>query len=93
MKAADTIDTARIDLPLGKLCLAGINLIWPGGDRRQGRLACCPLLWLLLIEQDVMERDRRRFECHLAEARRPSRKTLEALDFAVWPAPFSRSQG
>lgn len=53
-------------------------------DRRQGRLAGCALL-AALAEQELADRGQRRFSRHLAEARLPPGKTLDAFEFDAVP--------
>ncbi len=86
MNAADPIDTARLALLLDELRLPAIKHIWAGvrRARRQGRLARRALPGRL-AEHEIAERDRRRIERHLAEARLPPGKTLDSFDFDAVP--------
>jgi DNA replication protein DnaC len=64
--------TAASCRPVGPADLAALadNERWP---------AACFVA--ALAERETTERGRRRLECHLAEARLPSGKTLDAFDF------------
>jgi DNA replication protein DnaC len=87
MKAIDTIDAARIDLLLGELRLPGIKLIWAALAETSDKEGWPAARFLAaLAEQEMVERGRRRFECHLEEARLPPGKTLDAFDFADFAA-------
>src|SRR5579884_3926047 len=68
MKAADPIDTARVELLLAELRLPAVKQIWAA-----------------LAGHEMAERARRRIERHLAEARLPPGKTLDAFDFEAVP--------
>src|SRR5580698_6694239 len=86
MKSANAIDTARVELLLAELRLPAIKLVWPdiaGQADKEGWPAARFLA--ALAEHELAERDRRRIERHLAEARLPVGKTLASFDFAAVP--------
>ena len=86
MAATDPVDAARLGLLLGDLRLPAIKHIWPGfAERadREGWPAACFLA--ALAEHEIAERARRRIERHLAEARLPPGKSLDAFDFDAVP--------
>ena len=71
MKAANAIDAARVELLLAELRLPAVKRVWAD-------LAA-------LAEHEVAERDRRRIERHLADARLLPGKTLDSFDFDAVP--------
>jgi DNA replication protein DnaC len=80
MRTTDPGDAARIALLLAELRLPAIKQVWPSlatqADKEgwpAGRFLAA------LAEHEVAERTRRRLERHLAEARLPPGKTLEAV--------------
>jgi DNA replication protein DnaC len=80
------IDAARVKLLLGQLRLPAIALAWPDLAATADQEGWPAARFLAaLAEVEVAERDRRRFERHLAEARLPSGKTLDNFDFAAVP--------
>jgi len=86
MKAADPIDTARVELLLAELRLPAVKQIWAalaGQADKEGWPAARFLA--ALAEHEMAERARRRIERHLAEARLPPGKTLDAFDFEAVP--------
>src|ERR1700674_3189938 len=86
MKTTDKIDAARIDLLLGELRLPGIKLIWAALAQTADKEGWPAARFLAaLVEQEMVERRRRRFERHLEEARLPPGKTLDAFDFDAVP--------
>ena len=86
MNASDKIDAARIDLMLGELRLPGIKLVWAALAATADKEGWPAARFLAaLAEQEMVERNRRRFERHLEEARLPPGKTLDAFDFAAVP--------
>ena len=86
MKATDKIDAARIDLLLGELRLPGIKLIWAALAATADKEGWPAARFLAaLAEQEMVERNRRRFERHLEEARLPPGKTLDTFDFTAVP--------
>jgi DNA replication protein DnaC len=86
MRTPDPGDAARIELLLAELRLPAIKLVWASlavqADKEgwpAGRFLAA------LAEHEITERSRRRLERHLAEARLPPGKTLDAFDFEGVP--------
>jgi DNA replication protein DnaC len=92
MSASDKIDAARIELMLGELRLPGIKLAWTALAATADKEGWPAARFLAALgEQEMAERNRRRFERHLDEARLPAGKTLDAFDFAAVPT-ISKAQ-
>ena len=86
MNATDPIDTARLSLALGDLRLPAIKVIWPDfADRADKEGWPAARFLAALTEHEIAERDRRRIERHLVDARLPVGKTLESFDFDTVP--------
>jgi DNA replication protein DnaC len=86
MNAIDKIDAARIQLMLGELRLPGIKSIWAALAATADKEGWPAARFLAALgEQEMAERNRRRFERHLGEARLPPGKTLDTFDFAAVP--------
>ena len=86
MSASDKIDAARIELILGELRLPGAKLAWAALAATADKEGWPAARFLAALgEQELAERNRRRFERHLNEARLPPGKTLDAFDFAAVP--------
>jgi DNA replication protein DnaC len=86
MTATDPVDAARLGLLLGDLRLPAIKHIWPGFAERADREGWPAARFLAaLAEHEIAERARRRIERHLAEARLPPGKSLDAFDFDAVP--------
>src|ERR1700734_2964259 len=86
MKAPHKIHAARVDLLLGELRLPGIKLIWAALATTADKEGWPAARFLAaLAEQEMVERNRRRFERHLEEARLPPGKTLDSFDFTAVP--------
>jgi DNA replication protein DnaC len=86
MKPTDAIDTARVELLLTELRLPGIKPIWADLAAQADKEGWPAARFLaVLAEHEMVERDRRRIERHLAEARLPAGKTLDAFDFEAVP--------
>ena len=86
MKAADPIDTARVELLLSELRLPAVKQVWAalaGQSDKEGWPAARFLA--ALAEHEMAERGRRRIERHLAEARLPPGKTIDTFDFEAVP--------
>jgi DNA replication protein DnaC len=85
---SDTIkvDTARLPLLLRELRLPTIAAMWQGFTERADREGW-PAARLLatLTELELAERDQRRIQRHLLEARLPPGKTLDSFDFTAVP--------
>lgn len=86
MKDTTAIDAARVELLLTELRLPGIKQLWPKlaeqADKEGWPAARC---LASLMEHEIADRGRRRIERHLAEARLPVSKTLDAFDFTAVP--------
>ncbi|HUA56843.1 MAG TPA: IS21-like element helper ATPase IstB [Candidatus Sulfotelmatobacter sp.] len=80
------IDAQRLSLILHDLRLPAIKLVWPEFVARADKESW-PGARLLaaLAEHEIAERDRRRIERHLAEARLPPGKTLDSFAFEAIP--------
>lgn len=92
MKTTDPIDTARVELLLGELRLPAIKLIWPTLAAQADKEGWPAARFLAaLAEHEMVERDRRRAERHLNEARLPPGKTIDTFDFDAVPM-VSRAQ-
>ena len=85
---SDTIkvDIARLPLLLRELRLPTIAAMWQGFTERADREGW-PAARLLatLTELELAERDQRRIQRHLLEARLPPGKTLDSFDFTAVP--------
>lgn len=81
-----SIDTQRLTLILNDLRLPAIKRDWPGFAARADKEGW-PAARLLaaLAEHEVAERDRRRIERHLIEARLPPGKTIDGFAFEAVP--------
>lgn len=86
MTRETSIDTARLDLILNELRLPAIRRFWPqfaeAADKEGWPAA---RLLAALAEHELAERDRRRIERHLTEARLPPGKTIDSFDFDAVP--------
>jgi DNA replication protein DnaC len=91
-KQYQAIDAQRLSLILNDLRLPAIKLAWPDFAERADKEGW-PAARLLaaLAEHEIAERDRRRIERHLSEARLPPGKTLESFTFDAVPM-ISRAQ-
>jgi len=86
MNATVKIDAARVELLLSELRLPGIKLNWAALAEIADKEGWPAARFLAaLAEQEMVERNRRRFERHLEEARLPPGKTLDAFDFDAVP--------
>lgn len=86
MKPNDPVDTARLSLMLTDLRLPGISKAWRNFTERadtEGWPAA--RLLSVLAEFEVAERETRRMQRHLTEARLPPGKTLDTFDFTAVP--------
>ena len=80
------IDTTRLTLLLNELRLPAIKHLWPQFTERSDTEGWpASRLLMALAEHEVAERDRRRIERHLGEARLLPEKTLDNFDFAAVP--------
>ena len=81
-----SIDAARLTLILNDLRLPAIKQGWAAFAERSDKEGWPAARFLAaLAEYEIAERDRRRIERHLAEARLLPGKTLDSFDFAVVP--------
>jgi DNA replication protein DnaC len=86
MTSANTIDAARVELLLSELRLPGVKAMWPKLAAQSDKEGWPAARFLAaLAEHEVADRDRRRIERHMAEARLPPGKTLTAFDFTATP--------
>ena len=92
MSPTDPIDEARLGLLLSDLRLPTIKHIWPRFAERADKEGWPASRFLVaLAEHEIAERARRRIERHLAEARLPPDKTLDAFAFEAVPT-ISKAQ-
>lgn len=86
MKTNTAVDAARLSLLLNELRLPAIKVMWPqfaGQADKEGWPAARFLA--TIVEHELAERDRRRIERHLAEARLLPGKTLDTFEFDAVP--------
>lgn len=82
----DTIDVTRLTLLLTELRLPAIKQLWTSFAERSDKEGWPAARFLAtLAEHEIAERDRRRIERHLAEAKLLPGKTLDNFDFAAVP--------
>jgi DNA replication protein DnaC len=80
------IDVARLKLILNDLRLPAIKQQWPRIAEQSDKEGWPAARFLAsLAEHEIAERDRRRIERHLADARLLPGKTLDSFDFDVVP--------
>ena len=85
-KNSTAIDTARVELLLTELRLPAIKQMWPKLAEQADNEGWPAARFLAApVELEIADRSRWRIERHLAEARLPVGKTLEAFDFAAVP--------
>jgi DNA replication protein DnaC len=83
---SDTIDSTRLTLLLNELRLPALKQIWPSFAERSDKEGWPAVrLIMALAEHELAERDRRRIERHLGEAKLLPGKTLENFDFNAVP--------
>lgn len=81
-----TIDAARLELLLTDLRLPGIKLMWAKLAEQSDKQGWPAARFLAaLAEHEVVDRNRRRTERHLQEARLPPGKTLASFEFEAVP--------
>src|SRR3954468_8033648 len=86
MKTTSAVDTARLGVMLNELRLPPIKLVWSRFAEQADKGGWPAARFLSAIaEHELAERDRRRIERHLAEARLLPGKTLNTFDFAAVP--------
>jgi len=86
MKTNNAVDAAKLSLLLNALRLPAIKVVWPriaGQADKEGWPAARFLA--AITEHELAERDRRRIERHLAEARLLPGKTLDTFEFEAVP--------
>jgi DNA replication protein DnaC len=86
MKTAHQVDAARLGILLNELRLPAIKTLWPQFAEQADKEGWPAARFLCAIaEHELAERDRRRMERHLAEARLPPGKTLDSFAFEAVP--------
>jgi DNA replication protein DnaC len=86
MRAADPIDTARVELLLAELRLPAAKQVWASLAAQADKEGWPAARFLAaLAEHEMAERTRRRTERHLIEARLPPGKTIDSFDFEAVP--------
>ena len=86
MKAANPVDAQRLTLMLKSLRLPATTAIWSSFAERSDKEGWPASRFLAaLVEHELAERDRRRIERHLDEAKLLAGKTLDNFDFAAVP--------
>ncbi len=84
--AANTVDTARLNLLLNELRLPAVKVLWPQFAEQSDKEGWPAARFLATIaEHEIAERGRRRVERHLVEARLPAGKTFDNFDFEAVP--------
>ena len=87
MKTTSAADLARLAVMLGELRLPTIKAVWPSFAEKADTEGWPAARFLsALAEHELAERDRRRIERHLVEARLPPGKTLDTFDFEAVPS-------
>lgn len=80
------IDAARLSLLLNELRLPATKMMWPQFAEQADKEGWPAARFLAaLVEHELAERDRRRIERHLAEARLLPGKTLDTFEFDAAP--------
>ena len=80
------VDAIKLSLMLTELRLPTFNQLWQGFAKRADAEGWTAARFLAtLLEHELAERDRRRIERHLRQARLLPGKTLDAFDFSVVP--------
>jgi DNA replication protein DnaC len=91
-KLTQPIDAQRLTLILNDLRLPAIKQTWPEIAERSDKEGWPAARFLAaLAEHEIAERDRRRIERHLGEAKLPPGKTLDSFSFDAVPM-ISRAQ-
>ena len=86
MKTNTAVDPARLSLLLNELRLPATKLMWPQFAEQADKEGWPAARFLAaLAEHEMAERDRRRIERHLGEARLPAGKTLDSFSFDAVP--------
>jgi DNA replication protein DnaC len=83
---SETIDTTRLTFILNELRLPTIKHLWPTFAERSDKEGWPAARFLAAVaEHEIAERDRRRIERNLGEAKLLAGKTLENFDFPALP--------
>jgi DNA replication protein DnaC len=86
MKTGSPVDAARLSLLLNELRLPAIKVMWQQFAEQADKEGWPAARFLAAItEHELAERDRRRIERHLAEARLLPGKTLDTFEFEAVP--------
>ena len=86
MKTSTAVDAARLSLLLNELRLPTIKAVWARLAEQADKEGWPAARFLAaLTEHELAERDRRRIERHLAEARLLPGKTLDTFEFDAVP--------
>ena len=86
MKTNSAVDTARLGVMLNELRLPTIKSIWPRFAEEADKEGWPAARFLsALAEHELAERDRRRIERHLAEARLPPARRSTASTSRLSP--------
>lgn len=84
--ASAPVDAARLGVMLHELRLPTMKTVWSSFAERADKEGWPAARFLAAIaEHELAERDRRRIERHLADARLPPGKTLDGFDFDAVP--------
>ncbi|MEY2925582.1 MAG: hypothetical protein RL367_59 [Pseudomonadota bacterium] len=87
MTATQTSDAARLAIGLTELRLPGMKQAWPGFAQTADKEGWPAARFLAaMAEHEIAQRDQRRIERHLAEARLLPGKTLDSFDFNAVPS-------
>ena len=82
----NNIDLTRLGLLLNELRLPAVKHVWSKFAERSDKEGWpAARLLMALAEHEIAERDRRRIECHLGEAKLLPGKTLDNFDFDTVP--------
>jgi DNA replication protein DnaC len=86
MKTSNDVDTAKLGILLNELRLPAIKTMWPKFAEQADKEGWPAARFLAAIaEHELTERQRRRIERHLAEARLLPGKTLDTFEFEALP--------
>lgn len=86
MTNPNDIDAGRLSIMLNELRLPAIKMLWADFAQQADREGWPAARFLSIIaEHELAERDRRRIERHLSEARLPPGKTLDSFAFDAVP--------
>lgn len=86
MTNPNDIDAGRLSIMLNELRLPAIKMLWADFAQQADREGWPAARFLSIVaEHELAERDRRRIERHLSEARLPPGKTLDSFAFDAVP--------